>query len=376
MTNVDPWLPFLTILAGPLDHARKWSESHESKIVCHLLPDTPPEIIAAANALPVAIKGAGAQGTQAQAHIPGYTCSHAMGLLEMGLSDQLESVSGMVIPYTCDTTRNLFHIWNHCFPNMKNEFLRLPKKIGYPGASDYLKSEFSRLFASIVELTGASTDELTLSTMNSKYNAVRNKLRKAYNLHQTYPTTWTATRVQAMIEAFSVAPIDQYEQWLNELPWNESADDDEDYISVYVRGKIWDPPGLLDMFDKMKIKIVRDEMVNGYRFIESDAVGDDPIQALVNKHFNTTPYAGYHMEPKSLVNGFVERVKGAAPDGVVFVNPKFCEAAGFDTPDFKLAMDELKIPVLILETSARGVSLDQIRLRLEAFREMLSGDLN
>ncbi|MBM3300462.1 MAG: 2-hydroxyacyl-CoA dehydratase, partial [Deltaproteobacteria bacterium] len=61
--------------------------------------------------------------------------------------------------------------------------------------------------------------------------------------------------------------------------------------------------------------------------------------------------------------------------GVIFLNPKFCEPAGFDTPDFQRALQEANIPSLILETSARGVSLGQIQVRLEAFREMLAEDL-
>jgi benzoyl-CoA reductase/2-hydroxyglutaryl-CoA dehydratase subunit BcrC/BadD/HgdB len=38
-------------------------------------------------------------------------------------------------------------------------------------------------------------------------------------------------------------------------------------------------------------------------------------------------------------------------------------------------VQESGLPSLILETSARGTSLGQVRLRLEAFREMLSEEL-
>jgi len=76
-----------------------------------------------------------------------------------------------------------------------------------------------------------------------------------------------------------------------------------------------------------------------------------------------------------MVEGFLKRVRTSRAKGVIFLNPKFCEAAAFDTPDFQKALQAANIPSLILETSARGISLGQVRLRLEAFREMLSGDL-
>jgi benzoyl-CoA reductase subunit C len=127
MINNDPWSPFREVLRAPWEQARAWKEKTGGKVVAHLLPDVPEEIIHAAGALPIAVEGAGVQVSRAQAHIPGYTCSHAMGALELGLRGDLDVVDGMVIPYVCDTTRNLFHIWSHCFPNMTNEFLRLPK---------------------------------------------------------------------------------------------------------------------------------------------------------------------------------------------------------------------------------------------------------
>jgi benzoyl-CoA reductase/2-hydroxyglutaryl-CoA dehydratase subunit BcrC/BadD/HgdB len=74
------------------------------------------------------------------------------------------------------------------------------------------------------------------------------------------------------------------------------------------------------------------------------------------------------------VENFLKRVRASGARGVVFLNPKFCEAAGFDTPDFQKALEQAHIPSLVLETSSRGGSLGQVQLRLEAFREMISGE--
>ncbi len=60
---------------------------------------------------------------------------------------------------------------------------------------------------------------------------------------------------------------------------------------------------------------------------------------------------------------------------MLFLNPKFCEAAAFDTPDLQKSLEEAKIPSLVIETATRGTSPQQVRLRLEAFREMISTDL-
>lgn len=129
------------------------------------------------------------------------------------------------------------------------------------------------------------------------------------------------------------------------------------------------------MLDKLGLLVVEDEMVTGLRSIAKDAeVNGDPIEALVSRHFASIPYAGYHLEPAQIVENFLKRVLASGAQGVVFLNPKFCEAAGFDTPDFQKALEQASIPSLVLETSSRGGSLEQIRLRLEAFREMIGGE--
>ncbi|HMK35465.1 MAG TPA: 2-hydroxyacyl-CoA dehydratase family protein [Desulfomonilaceae bacterium] len=375
MTNDDPWSPFREVLKAPWEHAGAWKRRTGGKVAAHLLPDVPEEIIHAAGALPVAVAGAGVQVSHAQAHIPGYTCSHAMGALELGFKGDLEVADAMIIPYVCDTTRNLFHIWNHCFPDMTNEFLRLPKRIDYPAAREYLKSEFTRLLASMMRLTGRESADVGSSI--DLYNRSRARLRSAYEMHKLQPDVWTAERVRLMVESAMRSPREDHLAWMDALPWGEpAASQDESRVPLYVRGKVWDPPGILDLMDRLGFLVVEDEIVSGFRSIALDSRSDtEPLDALADRHVATVPYAGYHLEPDEMVRKFVHRVLDSGASGVLFLNPKFCEAAGFDTPDFQKALEEHHVPSLILETSSRGVSLEQVRLRLEAFREMIAGDL-
>lgn len=375
MSAEDPWRPFREVLASPWAHAEAWKRKTGRKVIGHLLPDVPEEILHAAGALPVAIGGAGVQISHAQAHIPGYTCSHAMGALDLGLRGDLAVLDGMVIPYVCDTTRNLFHIWNNCFPVMANEFLRLPKRLDYSEAREYLKAEFRRFTDATAKITGRKVGPEELAASITLYNKSRARLRDAYQKQLLQPSLWTSDRVGILLASALRAPREEHFKWMEGLPWDEDSTDSQERVPVYVRGKVWDPPGVLDLLDKLGLLVVEDEIVTGFRSIARDAeTNGDPIDALVNRHFSSIPYAGYHLEPLQSVQGFLERVLGSGARGVVFLNPKFCEAAGFDTPDFQKALEQASIPSLVLETSARGGSLEQVRLRLEAFREMIAGE--
>ncbi len=377
MNVEDPWIPFQETMQAPWDRARSWKERTGGKVIGHLLADVPEEILHAAGALPVAIEGGGVHGSHAQAHIPAYTCNHAMGAVEMALRGDLNVVDGMVIPYTCDTTRNLFHIWARLFPGIPADFVRLPKRLDFGGARPYLRNEFSRLLTSMAKITGRNPGPAELQESIKLYNRSRRLLRQANRKKTDLALGWTEQRVQMVLGAALRAPREEHVKWMEALPWDAEPTTEQDArIPIYVRGKIWDPPTVPDMLDQLGFQVVKDEMVTGFRAIEQDAATDgDPFDALAQKHLATIPYAGYHEDPRRLVQHFLERVQASGAQGVLFVNPKFCEAAAFDTPDLHKALAERKIPSLILETSTRGVSLGQIQVRLEAFREMIAGDL-
>lgn len=377
MSVEDPWLPFKQIMEAPWETARQWKEETGGKVIGHLLPDVPEELLHAAGALPVAVEGAGVHASHAPAHIPGYTCNHAMGAVEMGLRGDLDVLDGMIIPYVCDTTRNLSHTWSILFPEMPAELVRLPKRLDYPGIREYLRNEFSRLLESAGRITGRNPDNEEISQSVKLYNRCRARLRDAYSKQREAPSIWTSERVQLLIGSALRAPREEHVKWMDALPWDEESEGRaEDRIPLYVRGKVWDPPGILELMDRLGFLVVRDEIVTGYRSIARDApLNGDPMGALVERHLSSIPYPGYHMEPRSLVKGFMDRVNESRARGVLFLNPKFCETAAFDTPDFQKALEDASIPSLILETSARGVSAGQIHVRLEAFREMIAGDL-
>ncbi len=376
MNDDERWSVFHRIVESPWEHAREWKESTGGAVIGHLLPDVPEEILHATGAAPLAVEGAGFTASHAQAHIPSFTCGHAMGALELAIRGDLGTLDAMVIPYVCDTTRNLHHIWTRLVPDMPTELLRLPKRLDFPGVRDYLAAEFDRLGRALGAVTGKIPSTADLAESTALYNQSRARLREAYAKHRTCPEVWTAERLTALTSSAMRVPRDRHLTWMEALPWDaEPSTEAMERIPVYVRGKLWDPPGLLQVFDRLGLTIVQDEVVTGYRSIAEDApLNGDPIAALADRHLKTAPYPGYHDDPRRLAAGFLERVKASGALGVVFLNPKFCEAAAFDTPDFQQALTDNSISSLILENAARDVSVGRIEVRLEAFREMLSDD--
>jgi benzoyl-CoA reductase/2-hydroxyglutaryl-CoA dehydratase subunit BcrC/BadD/HgdB len=157
------------------------------------------------------------------------------------------------------------------------------------------------------------------------------------------------------------------------LPWEHSEPSPPSRLRrVYVRGKLWEPPELAILFDEAGFVLAGDETSAGYRHIEQDAPAHfDPWQALADRFLKTVPYAGYFSEPLAGPEALLERVRSSRADGVIFIDPKFCETFGFDTPDFQTILKQNSIPSIVLETSPSGGQAEQLRTRLEAFSELM-----
>jgi benzoyl-CoA reductase/2-hydroxyglutaryl-CoA dehydratase subunit BcrC/BadD/HgdB len=374
----DLWRPFVEWNERSAELLRKLKAERGLKVVGHLLPDVPEELIHSCGAIPLALEGARTQASLAKAHMPSYTCAHAMGVLEMGLRGELDFLDALIIPYLCDTTRNLSHIWMRAVHGIPSTLLRLPKKVENPKAAAYLSSELRRLAGFLGSITSKTPDEGSLRESVALYNRSREMLRRAYSMHRGGHRQWGAERIFTLLGSAIRAPREEHIQWMEALPWNESKGERlDENICIYVRGKVWDPPEILSLFDELGILITADEMVTGWRSIALDVPLDgDPWEGVVQRHLNSIPYPGYHVEPRRVIKDFLKRVKDSGAQGVLFINPKFCEEAGFETPELSRALEGEGIPYLILETSAGGLPMGQLRVRIEAFAEILRGGMD
>jgi benzoyl-CoA reductase/2-hydroxyglutaryl-CoA dehydratase subunit BcrC/BadD/HgdB len=375
MPQADPWRPFEEAAADPWSWVHTWKRQNHGPVVAHLLPDAPIELIHAAAALPVAISGASRPIEKAYVHLPSYFCGHVAGAIEMRLDGQLDCADALVIPYVCDSTRNLYHTWKHLFGQAPVHLIRFPKRMDMPSASgSFLKDELRRFAEFLFSAVGQRVSEYDLTRSIQTYNRLRAELRRAHQMHLEFPGTWNASRLRFLMSSALVMPPEYHLECMAALPWEQKdpAASLRPRRRVYVRGKLWDPAELATVFDDVGFVLAGDETSTGCRHIEQDAPTDcDPWQALATRFLKTVPYAGYFSTPHGGPEAFLERVQSSRAAGVVFVDPKFCETFGFDTPDFQNALKRNSIPSIVLETSPTGGQTEQIRTQLEAFSEMI-----
>jgi benzoyl-CoA reductase subunit C len=116
----------------PLELVTDWKKQNPGKKLVGCYPVyTPVELIHAAGMLPVGVIGAGnrLEIAHADSRFQSFVCSIVKSTLELGLTDRLKFLDGMVFHSICDPARNLASVFTRNFPNLMVEYIHFPQNM-------------------------------------------------------------------------------------------------------------------------------------------------------------------------------------------------------------------------------------------------------
>jgi benzoyl-CoA reductase/2-hydroxyglutaryl-CoA dehydratase subunit BcrC/BadD/HgdB len=119
--------------------------------------------------------------------------------------------------------------------------------------------------------------------------------------------------------------------------------------------------------------VVQDDLCSGARTFRLMVAEDrDPLEALTKRYFQSYFCPTKYLGPQAHRDSLLKEVEDSEAQGVIFLLYKYCEACLFDYPDLKAALDAKGIPTLLLEVEDPFQSKEQLKIRIQAFVEMLS----
>ncbi|MFH1624807.1 MAG: 2-hydroxyacyl-CoA dehydratase family protein [Pseudomonadota bacterium] len=368
------------VAESPYREVKAWKDKGGKKVIGHFLTDVPEELIHAAGFLPASIIGSNEKVSKAESYVQDFACSLVKSTLELALNGDLDFLDGVIVPHICDSTRSFPLIWEiHASPPFF-DYLRFPKKMTDPRARGYLVKELGRLRGELERLSGADVSDDTLRNSIRLYNSNRELLRTIYDLRKETPALLSAFQVFSIIKSSMFLPKEEHNDLLSRLiPELEAAKEQKPVhdgrIKLFLSGKLWEPPQILDVIEGIGALIVGDDLFIGSRYINKDVSLDgDPIEALADRQINMIPFGGFFYPQNERLTFLLEMVRKNRADGVIFLHSKFCETLSYDYPDLKKQLEVEGIPSLMLETELQTTSLEQARTRLQAFAEMLGGN--
>ena len=337
-------------------------------------PFVPEELIHAAGALPFRLMGTPIKMSHVQAHLPTNCCHLVKSSLESLLQGELPFLKGIVFSHTCDVMQGLADIWalQGRIPLQFN--LMMPSRLDSELPRTFLKAEIERFKKFLESNVGGITPQ-SLKASIQLFNEIRRKLQEIYSHRPKWPTLISGSDFARMIRAGYLMDRQRYLQLLDDLlkALPEKKGESGNLVPVFLAGNMTHSDSYFSLIEEAGAIIVQDDLCSGTRFLRLMVPEDvDPIEGLTDRYLTSflcpTKYKGIHAHAETLLT----EVQKSGAKGVIFLLYKYCETHFFDYPDLKQALESKGIPTLLLEVEDPSYSIEQLKIRVQAFVEMLS----
>jgi benzoyl-CoA reductase subunit C len=140
-----------------------------------------------------------------------------------------------------------------------------------------------------------------------------------------------------------------------------------------VMGPLVDNLELLETIEQLGASIVADDVTNGSRYFDLDVGLDGNLyENLAKRYLQSGPSPTINTDIHDDERFFRRRVADLNPDGIIFINQKFCEPHVHNYLAKLEILKQMKLNTLMLEVEHdRAVVSERDLLRIESFIEML-----
>jgi benzoyl-CoA reductase subunit C len=337
-------------------------------------PYVPEELIHAAGGHPFRLMGTPVKISHVQAHLPPYCCHLVKSSLESLLQGELDFLKGIVFTHTCDSMQGLSDIWALQKRVPLHFNLAIPTHLDSERSRPYLKAEIERFKNFLDSHVGKITTQ-GLKTSIQLFNNIRKDLKEIYHRRRNGVGQLPGKDFAQLIRAGYLMDRSRYLELLKELldTFPEKSEANDHLVPIFIAGNMVHSASWFSLVEEAGAQVVQDNLCSGARSFRLMVREDvDPIEGLTERYFNSFFCPTKYMGAQAHLETLVKEVQESGARGIIFLLYKYCESHFFDYPDLKLALESRGIPTLLLEVEDPSYSIEQLKIRIQAFVEMLS----
>lgn len=335
----------------------------------------PEEVIAAAGFHPLRIIG-GYETSNGRGR-PLYTpvCSFARAVFAAAQSGAFSFVSSVIFPNSCDSLKVLHQMWEDD-PTLPPAHVLLHPVRMDDSSIRYFAQEIRKLADALQEESGLHFTDARLAETIQRYNQTRQWLRQVYACPDSGAPFLTGSDRIALVTSGMLMDRDEYSQLLRQVVTESlSAPSTTRAIGkrIMVIGPLVDRLDLLAAIERLGASIVADDVTNGSRYFDLDVdLAGDLYENLAKRYLRSGPSPTMNTDVRDDERLFRRRLTDLHPDGVIFINQKFCEPHVHNYLGKRSILAEMHVSALMLEAEygATAVS-ERDLLRIESFIGML-----
>lgn len=367
------------------ERGKRAKELHQAgkKIIGYFCCFVPDEIITALDMIPYRIQGSPSDPIdEADAVIEPMACPFARSCFNMAIKGEYDFLDGFVAPHSCDTIERMFHIWHSNKPSPFNHFINVPHMMG-PSSTGFYKKELQYFIRRLEEFSGNKLDDAKLADAITLYNRRRALLRELYELRKSDPPLVSGTEITKVLVAGMGIPASEHmelvQAFITEIK-NRPAPKPDGLPRIFIWGNEIDDIAFIRLVEECGAHVVMDDLCTGTRFFWDDVPEtDDPLDGLTTRYVCThcprslSPQVGLREEDLENRFGYMKKfISQWQANGVIFYIVRYCDTCELEGPDLREYLNNMKLPVLMIEDDYSTSTIGQLRTRIQAFLEMIA----
>jgi len=361
--------------------AREWKAAEPGRKVIGFMPIyVPREIIHAAGMMPLGVLGGGDQleVIHGDAYYQSYICRIPRSTIELGVTERLDFVDGMLFPSICDVIRNLSGMWKLMFPDVYARYFDVPQNFDDDIGGTYYQAELNEFRHDLEKIAGRKITDDDIRASIAVYNENRQLIQAVYAARASEPWKVPSAEVYLLMRAGMLVPVEEHNRMVKDyLAAVAKADRPmRDNCRVLLTGGFCEQPplNLIKSIELSGCYIVDDDFILVNRWLIDDVATDgDPVERLATAFLHNSVSTAAKYEPDAAEKGqhLVRAVEKFGAEGVIFAAPSFCDPALLDRPMLQHALKDAKIPYVAFKYAENSGQMQPIREQAGTFADSI-----
>ncbi len=361
---------------GRHEYAREWKRRTGGKVLGTFCTYVPEEVLVAAGVLPVRILGSHESHNVTEPHIFAMYCPFCRDCLTQGLLGRYDYLDGIAIAQSCLHIRQAFTSWDLHVPVGFRHYLPMPHHVQSPRAVPFLRGELEAFKARVEEWTGRAITDADLERGIETLDEVRRLMRAAYETRKRDPVPMSGLEAMTMVVSSQVVEKEEHARVTRDVlrGLDGRTASGRGRTRLMVLGSENDDVEFLRMVEGLDADIVVDDHCTGTRYFWDLTEPDgDPLTRIARRYVNRTPCPTKDWPQRRRLDRILEFARDWNVRGAIVLQQKFCDPHELDIPAVRKALEAAGVATLFLELDVT-VPVGQLKIRVEAFLEMLSGE--
>lgn len=356
---------------------KRGSGNFEKKKIGWFCSYVPEELIIAAGLEPIRLKGQVDQIKEADSYLFSNACPYVKNIMDSGLRNRFENMEGIIFTNSCDGMRRLYDLWAKYIQMPFIYMLEIPKNRDEHGIK-YFSEQFLDLKTRLEKAFHVNISKDELSKAILLMNDRRESIRYLFERQKEIPPFYKGSELFALCLEEATLPKDETAGKIKNFSarLKNSSPSHQNLPRILVMGNVINKPILFHMIENNGASVAVFDTCNGLKHY-SDLVenGTDPIECLARRYLLKPPCGRMPGFDKRLER-LEQLIEEYAIEGIIYSSLKFCDYSLFEVPQIEGFLKERRLPFLVLENDYLWGDVERLKTRVEAFLEVVKGELD